>query len=437
MTQAERDRLVALKKAKKKLISQKQAAEELGLTERHVRRLLRGLKKRGDKAVVHALRGLPSNRGISADTKQEAVTILSKPVYVGFKPTLASEYLAKKHGIQASRETVRQWMIEAGLWRARKQRVEKVHEWRPRRSRFGELVQWDTSDHDWLEGRGEEKVLLINMIDDATSRWFARFVLSDSTVENMNMVEGYTKKHGRPLAFYTDKAALFQTSQKTRPGESAAAGDRPELPPTQIGRALQELGIVWIPAHSPQAKGRVERGFATAQDRLVKGMRVAGVKTLEQANHYLETEFLPWVNSTITVAPASADDAHRPLEKHHDLAAILSHVESRRVNNDYTILFETKIYLIARKDVCAGLRGAVVRVEKRRDGSVAMRFRDRYLSVEQCAQRPKVSVAKAAKPTRSAGPVGRKQWCRNFDLKKAPKIWQVAEGSVSRTQESL
>jgi DNA-binding Lrp family transcriptional regulator len=431
MTQAERDRLVALKKAKKKLITQKQAAEELGLTERQVRRLLRGLKKRGDKAVVHALRGLPSNRKIGADTKQEAVTILSKPVYLGFKPTLASEYLAKKHAIEVSRETVRQWMIEAGLWRARKQRVEKVHEWRPRRSRFGELVQWDTSDHDWLEGRGDQ-MLLINMIDDATSRWFARFVASDSTVENMNVLEGYMKERGRPLAAYTDQAALFKTAQKTKPGASVAAGDRPELPSTQLGRALQELGIVWIPAYSPQAKGRVERGFATAQDRLVKGMRVAGVKTLEQANHYLETEFLPWVNATLAVAPASADDAHRPLEKHHDLAAILSHVESRRVNNDYTILLETKIYQIARKDICAGLRGAVVRVEKRRDGSVAVRFRDRYLSVEQCAQRPVAKAVKPAKAKPKARPAGPKEWGRNFDLKKAPKLWQAAQESGRR-----
>ena len=213
MTQAERDRLVALKKAKKKLITQKQAAEELGITERHVRRLLRGLKRRGDKAVSHALRGLPSNRGISADIRQEAVTILAKPVYAGFKPTLASEYLAKHHGIHASRETVRQWMIEARLWRARKRRVEKIHEWRPRRSRFGELVPWDTSDHDWLEGRGEE-MLLINMIDDATSRWFARFVPSDSTVENMNVLESYMKKRGRPLAVYTDQAALLRPRRK-------------------------------------------------------------------------------------------------------------------------------------------------------------------------------------------------------------------------------
>ena len=190
MTQAERDRLVALKKAKKKLITQKQAAEELGITQRHVRRLLRELKRRGDKVVAHALRGLPSNRKLSADIEQEAVTILSQPLYRGFGPTLAAEYLAKKHNIEVSRETVRQWMIGAKLWRARKQRIEKVHEWRLRRSRFGELVQWDTSDHDWLEGRGEE-ILLINMIDDATGRWFARFVNSDSRVENMNHLERY------------------------------------------------------------------------------------------------------------------------------------------------------------------------------------------------------------------------------------------------------
>lgn len=335
-----------------------------------------------------------------------------------------------------SRETVRLWMTRAKLWRARKQQVEEIHEWRPRRSRFGELVQWDTSDHDWLEGRGEE-MLLINMIDDATGRWFARFVASDSTVENMNLLERYLKKHGRPLGYYTDKASLFQTAVKTKRDGSRAGKQREELPPTQIGRALQELGITWIPAHSPQAKGRVERGFQTAQDRLVKGMRVAGVKTMEQANHYLETEFLPWINSTLAVAPASADDAHKRLEKQHDLAAILSHVEQRRVTNDYTFPLGAKIYQIARKDVCTGLRGAFVRVEKRRDGSVAARFRDRYLSLTECAQRPKVTSAKPAKTKVAAKPVKRSEWNKNFDLKKAPKIWQAGQASGARSGESL
>lgn len=435
MTQADRDRLVALKKANKKLITQKQAAAELGVTERHVRRLLRLLKRRGDQAVVHGLRGLPSNRKISADTEQEAVRILSQPVYRGFGPTLASEYLAKKHKIDVSRETVRQWMNGAKLWQPRKQHIEKVYEWRPRRRRFGELVQWDTSDHDWLEGRGEE-ILLINMIDDATSRWFARFVSSDSTVENMNHLERYSKKHGRPLAYYTDKAAIFQTAEKTKRDGSRLGKSREELPPTQIGRALQELGIPWIAAHSPQAKGRVERSFLTAQDRLVKGLRVAGVTTLEGANHYLETEFLPWVNATIAVVPANPDDAHRPLEKQHDLAAILSHVEKRRVNADYTFPLGAKTYRILRQDICTGLRGASLRVEQRRDGSVAACFRGRYLRVERCEQQPKVAPPTPAHKKATRRPAQRSTWDQNFDLKKGPKIWQAAQTSGARREES-
>jgi hypothetical protein len=434
MTQGERDRLVALKKAKKKLITQREAAAELGITERQVRRLLHELKRRGDKAVVHALRGLPSNRKVDVETQQKAVEILSRPVYLGFGPTLASEYLAKKHKIQVSRETARQWMIEAKLWRARKQRIDAVHGWRERKDRCGEMVQWDTSKHDWLEGRGEE-MLLIAMIDDATSRWFGRFVPSDSTLENMNMLEQYVKKHGRPLAYYTDKAALFQTAEKSQRGESTAGKDRKPMPPTQIGRALQELGIQSILAHSPQAKGRVERGFATAQDRLVKGMRAAGVRTREQANRYLETEFMPWWNQTLVVRPASAEDAHRPLEKHHDLMAILSHVETRQVNNDYTIQFDAQIYQIARKDIGAGLRGSVVRVERRRDATVAVRYRDRYVSISPCHQRPQVTPFKPAPPHSRTKPARSNAWNKNFDLKKAPKLWQAAQSSGAKPEE--
>jgi hypothetical protein len=253
MTQVDRDRLVALKKAKRKLISQGEAAEELGLSIRQVQRLLCGLKERGDKAVVHGLRGKPSNRRMQEKMERQAVKILSAPVYEGFGPTLASEYLWNKHGIEASKETVRQWMIRGKLWRAKAEKVKKVHAWRPRRSRFGELVQWDTSTHDWLEGRGET-VYLIAMIDDATSRLFARFVRHDSTEENMKLVWRYVEKFGRPIAFYTDKAALFQTAEKHKRDEPGVEKDAVEMPPTQIGRGLRELGITWIGAHSPQAK---------------------------------------------------------------------------------------------------------------------------------------------------------------------------------------
>ena len=279
--------------------------------------------------------------------------------------------------------------------------------------------------------------MLINMIDDATSRWLARFVDSDSTVENMNLLERYIKKYGRPLAYYTDKAALFQTAVKTKRDGSRAGKDREQLPPTQIGRALQELGIVWLAAHSPQAKGRVERGFLTAQDRLVKGMRVAEVTTLEQANHYLETEFLPWVNGTLAVMPAEADDAHRPLQKQHDLAAILSQVEQRRVNNDYTFPLNTTIYQIARQDIRAGLRGAFVRVEKRRDGSIAAQYRGQYLRITECAERPKVKPVKPAKTKPKSKPAKPREWSKNFDLKKAPKVWQAAQASGARPKKPL
>src|ERR1700722_12420098 len=354
MNQTDRDRLVALKKAKDRKMTQRQAAEELKIGERQVRRLLVRLRKVGDKAVLHGLRGR-SNRRIDEEQREKAIEILKGDVYKGFGPTLASEYLAKKHGIEVSKETVRKWMREAGLWRARKQRVTEVHQWRERRERFGELVQWDTSTHDWLEGRGET-IYLISMIDNATSRLFARFVRHDSSAENRRLLRSYLERYGRPLAFYTDKAGMFQVAVKTKQPEQREGLDRQSMPPTQIARALGELGTVWIPAHSPQAKGRVERQFLTAQDRLVKGMRVAGVRTLEQANAYLEKEFLPWWNRTLVVTPASADDAHRLLGKEHDLAAILSHVEKRQVTNDYTIRWDGQFYQIDRRDIRPGMR---------------------------------------------------------------------------------
>src|SRR5215831_6012989 len=432
MTQADRDRLVTLKKTKKKLITQREAAGELKVSIRQVQRLLRELKTRGDKAVVHGLRGRPSNRKIEEAVERQAVKILSTPVYEGFGPTLASEYLANKHGIEVSKETVRQWMMRGKLWRGRKAKVKQVHIWRPRRSRLGELVQWDTSEHDWLEGRGE-KLYLIAMIDDATSRLFARFVRSDSTEENMRLLWDYLEKFGRPVSFYTDKASLFQTAEKRRRDEPGVDKDPVEMPPTQIGRALRDLGIAWIAAHSPQAKGRVERNFGTAQDRLVKGMRVAGVKTIEEANQYLQQEYLVWWEREMTVEAAHPDDAHRPLEKSHNLAASLSHMETRQVRNDYTFRWDGKFYQIHRQAITTGLRQANVRVERRLDGSLAVRYGERYLPVTECAVADKAKAARPEKPVPTRR--GRKRgsdWNKNFDLKKSPKIWQAAQASGGR-----
>jgi DNA-binding Lrp family transcriptional regulator len=412
MTQKDRDRLVALQKARKGLITQREAAEEIGRSERQVRRLLKKLKGKGDAVIVHGLRGRRSNRKIDEKVKQAAIKILSDKVYAGFGPTLAAEYLAGKHDIRAGRETVRGWMVEGKLWRSKSQRIEKIHEWRQRRSRAGEMVQWDTSEHAWLEDRGP-KLYLISMIDDATSRIHARFVRRDSTEENMRLLWSYLEGHGRPLSFYTDKASLFQTAPKVaRDRRALPPEEQDPLPPTQIGRALQELDIVWIPAHSPQAKGRVERSFQTAQDRLVKGLRVAGASTLEQANVYLEEKFIPWWNEKLTVVAANSDDAHRPLAATHSLPASLSYVETRQVAPDYTIQVDNKIYLIARADIRAGLRGAAVRIEVRLDGSLAVRFRNFYVAFAECLVRPKVEAVR--KPRKPAAQRKKSQWMNNF-----------------------
>ncbi|MFN7992584.1 MAG: ISNCY family transposase [Bryobacteraceae bacterium] len=441
MTQRERDRLVVLRKAQKKLITQRQAAAELQFTERHVRRLLVRLKEVGDRAVVHGLRQRPSNRRLSEETREKAVRILSEEVYRGFGPTLASEYLGKKHKIPIGREALRQVMMQAGLWRGRKQRLEEVHEWRPRRSSRGELIQWDTSEHDWLEGRGE-KLYLIHMIDDATSELLARFVPNDSTEQNMRLLQTYLERNGRPVAFYTDKASLFRNTPKVKRNERELPRDEREpLPPTQIGRALRELGIGWIAAHSPPAKGRVERSFGTAQDRLVKGLRVAGARTLEQANRFLDHEFLPWWNQHLVMAPANPSDAHRGLGTAHNLTAALSHVEHRQVNNDYTVQLDGKFYQIQREGICPGLRGAIVRIERRLDGSLAVRFRDRYLAVKVCGRvRPTPeptpqTMAKAA-PKPQPSPAMREAMNRLLQHPGLP-VWIAAEIDKTLTSDTF
>jgi hypothetical protein len=296
------------------------------------------------------------------------------------------------------------------------------------------LVQWDTGTHDWLEGRGE-RVYLISMIDDATSRLFARFVRHDTSEENRLVLKTYLECYGRPLAFYTDKAGMFQVAVKSKRQEQREGLDRQQMPPTQIARALGELGIVWIPAHSAQAKGRVERQFSTAQDRLVKGLRVAGVRTLEQANAYLDNEYLPWWNKTLIVAPANPADAHRPLSREHDLAAILSYVEQRQVTNDYTIRWNGKVYQIDRRDVRTGMRKGMVRVEQRFDGTLAVRFQGSYVRVSCCTQREDLPPEAAAAPPPKLTPKPKRKpdWMNNFSLRSGPRLRQAVRMSNARS----
>jgi DNA-binding Lrp family transcriptional regulator len=425
----DRDRLKVLHEAKRKQITQREAGERLKVTERWVRALLARLRKEGDGGVVHRLRGRSSNCRLPAGLEARAVRLV-KAKYGDFGPTLAAEYLAQYEGVEVSKETLRKWLVSAGVRRAKKRHAEEVHVWRARRSAWGELVQWDTSDHNWLEGRGP-RIFLVAMIDDATSRAWARFVERDSTPENLRLLWTYLEGWGRPVEFYTDKDSLFTVNQPVKHSEDEAW----EEAWTQIGRALRELGIGWIPAHSPQAKGRIERFFGTAQDRLVKGLRVAGVCTLKAANDYLEQEYLLLWNRRFTVQPANPTDAHRPLRAEHDLAAILSQVEERLVTNDYTIRYAGKIYQVARSDIRPGLRGAWVRVELRLDHSLAVRFRDHYLAISERVPQPKAAPSVPAPKLRppSRGNPG-STWMKGFDLHKSPPLWKILKADQRREE---
>lgn len=425
LSREDRDRLKVLHEAKQGQLTQREAGEQLGLSERWVRALLARVRWRGDAGLVHGLRGRPSNRKLAEKERQRAVKLFEAR-FRDFGPTLAAEHLAKDHHLGVSKETLRHWLIEAGLWKARKRRVEEVHVWRPRRSCWGELVQWDTSEHDWLEGRGPQLYLLA-MVDDASSRALARFGEHDSTEANFRLLRRYLERFGRPVDFYTDKGSVFWVNQPERHEVDEAW----EAARTQIGRALEELGIGWIAAHSPQAKGRIERFFGTAQDRLVKGLRLAGVSTLPEANEYLEQEYLPMWNRRFTVEPAKAVNAHRPLLPEHDLAAILSQVDERVVANDYTLRYAGQFYQIARADVRPGLRGGKVRVEKRLDGSVAVRFREHYLKVTACARpQPLNPTVKAEQRPRKGRPKkepAARVWMRGFDLQQSPPLWKILQ----------
>jgi len=415
----ERDRLKVLYEVQGGHLTQREAAGHLGISDREVRRLLVRIQEQGDRGVVHRLRGKVSNRRLPESLRTRVLKLV-KAKYRDFGPTLACEYLAKEHAVEVSKETLRQWMMAAGLRRGKRRAVEGVHLWRPRRSCRGELVQWDTSVHDWLEGRGP-RLYLVAMIDDATSQAYARFVEQDRTEENLRVLWGYLERWGRPVEFYTDKSSLFTVNRPV----VEAADEAVKQEWTQVGRALRELGIGWIAAHSPQAKGRIERFFGTAQDRLVKGLRLAGADSLETAQTYLAEEYLPHWNQTFTVLPAGSSDAHRPLRAEHELAAILSQVEERFVTPDYTIRYQGKIFQIARNDIRSGLRGGRVRVEQRLDGSMAVKFRQYGLSVAECQPRPKTPPPPKPVSAPKSRPKVAHNWMKDFHLQKSPPMGMI------------
>lgn len=366
MSKKEIVRLEVLQRVLDGVISQRRAAELLGLSDRQVRRLQRGYEEEGAQTLVSKKRGRPSNRRIDEVVKNAIVTAL-RTRYQGFGPTLAAEYLGQD-GHAVSKETLRTWMIEAGLWQVAKGRRQTLHPPRLRRPRRGELIQIDGSPHDWFEGRGP-RCTLIAFIDDSTSQVMAAgFVPVESTQAYLDAVFAYVSAYGCPAALYSDRHGIFRKH------------DPEDDTPTQFQRALRALGIEGIQAMTPQAKGRVERVFQTLQDRLVKAMRLSGIKDMAEANAFL-SDYLPKHNQRFAVAPTNDESAHQPYEGSAiELSRICAIHHTRKLSKDLILSFNKQRYVLQTSGAPRyALRGREVTVVSYADGRIEIMHNNELL----------------------------------------------------------
>jgi transposase len=389
MSKKERECLGVFERVKKGLMKLKEAAEILGKSYRQVRRKYKRYAEQGDEGLVHRGRGRKSNRKYGEKKKKEIIKRY-RARYQGFGPTLAAEKL-KKEGHEIDHETLRRWLLEEGLWERRRKRG-KHRSWRKRRAHFGELVQMDGSPHDWFEGR-REGCCLMNMVDDASGVTLANFEEEETTAGAMKLLWKWIEKYGLPMALYTDRKNVYVPEEKA----AEKAKLRGEECLTQFGRACKELGIRIIEAHSPQAKGRVERSNGTYQDRLVKELRLERVKDIEEANRLLHGGFIDDLNTKFSVEPREEADYHRDA-RGYDLNAIFCVEEKRSLTKDWIVRFENNYYQINRK---TSVPPAVKRVKVRRylNDELHINYRGKDVEFTQLPERP-VPPVKPARAVR-------------------------------------
>src|SRR4051812_6078165 len=394
----DRDRLVVLHQVHGGVLCCAEGARRVRLGVRHFRRLLRRFEAEGDAAVIHRGRDRPSNRRLSATVRAAALERAREPAFHDFAPTLLAEHLSRDPTIgQLSADTLRAWMIAAGLWKPRERKLRHRRR-RPRKAAVGEMVQMDTSIHRWLEDRSSEEIVLIAMIDDATSRLYARFFPRDTGAANRQLIVDYLRRFGRMGALYTDQAGHFR-NQVGKRARTHAEDRESEQTNSIIRRALTALGIELILALSPQAKGRVERLFETLQDRLIKELRLAGFCSLTAANRFLDDVFLPWWEERFTVAPVCAVDAPRLLPADADLDRLFAHTEQRVVAGDFTIRYKRRCLQIGPADAHASMLRDTITIEHRLDGSLRFRWREHYLQLTDFVAVPSAASPRAT-PTR-------------------------------------
>jgi len=366
MTQKDLNRLHIIKKVTEKRLSQKEAGMLLKLSERQIRRIVKRIKAEGDKGVVHSLRGSESKRKRPIKEINKILNMYRKDYY-DFGPSFAAEKLFEINGIKISNESLRQLLIKNNIWEKRRN-CRKHRKWRERRAHFGELLQMDGSHHAWLEDRGP-KMVLMGYIDDATGNAWGRFYEYEGTRPAMDSMRGYIKKYGLPQCVYFDRHSTYKNNN-TKLSIEDELNDVEPL--SQFSRALKEMGVEFIHAHSPEAKGRVERSFSTHQDRLVKEMRLANIKTMKEANAFLENYYWPKHNKKFSIAPVKSADLHRRTYPISAIERALCKRTPHRLRNDCTIVHNKQWYQILNITIAKE-----VIVEERYDGKMFITCKDK------------------------------------------------------------
>lgn len=429
MSKKELTRLEIIQRIEDKQLKQVKAAEMLKVTQRHVRRLVQTYRQSGAEGLISKRRGQPSNNRLNEEDKQEAVDLLHGH-YHDFGPTLAHEKLTEQHGLELSRETVRQLMITEGLWKPKKAKKVVVHQLRERMGCLGELVQLDGSPHQWFEERGEACNLLV-FIDDATGRLMELyFTPGETTFGYFAAAERYLTRTGKPVAFYSDKNSIFKVNIK-----NALTGSGM----TQFGRAMKELDIEIICANTPQAKGRVERAIQILQDRLVKEMRLREISSIEAANEYA-TEFMADYNARFAVQPRSSHDAHRSLGSEEDLVRIFTLQEQRILSKNLTLQYKNVIYQIQTSRPSYALRKASVTVCENSQGKIEILYKGQPLgyTIFQVQQRQAEVVSSKAidkKLKKPHKPGKDHPWRRYGHRVSGKRIPKVAQHEVTASSD--
>lgn len=388
MKRRDAERLRIIQKVIDKEITQVEGGKILGLCDRQVRRMKNRVRMAGAAGIIHRSRGRRSLRRLSEGLKKKVLGLI-RSKYEDYGPTLAAETMAEKREAVVSRETLRQWMKEEGLWQARK-RTREVHSWRERKAHRGEMVQMDGSHHDWLEGRGP-KMVLMGYIDDATNTTSGRFFGYEGVYPAMDSLRRYFRLYGRPESLYFDRHSTYKTTRQPNTEELL----RGKSAKTQFERALDELGIRSIHAHSPQAKGRIERSFRTLQDRLVKAMRLENISTLDEANRFLES-YWPKYNAKFAKEPRAKQDFHRPLPKKMNLDRIFCLKESRSINPGYVIKWDNRVFVVVSPSRTMLKQKATVLESF--DGRIEVLWRGRPLAIREVDETPRANPSRPQAP---------------------------------------